>query len=154
MKRQIRSSVFETNSSSIHSLCITKKKDYKLPEIVIFNSGEYGWGPETECNTGNYLYTALLELKDQIPDGLDRLKEILEKHGIEAIFNDPGEDYYIDHAYDIQDAVETLLNDEDKLFRFLFGDESFVDIDNDNRSHDWDEDDVFYRSGIYEVLYK
>lgn len=152
MKKQIRNGVFETNSSSIHSLCITKKEDYKFPKTIVFNSGRYGWGPETEYNTGNYLYTALLELKDQIPDGLDQLKEILKKHGIEVIFNDPGKDYYIDHAYDVQDAIESLLNDEDKLFRFLFGNESFVDIDNDN--HDWDEDDVFYRSGTYEVLYK
>lgn len=44
MKRQIRKSVFETNSSSTHAICITKKKDnYKLPDHIDFEFGEFGW---------------------------------------------------------------------------------------------------------------
>lgn len=45
MKRQIRKSVFETNSSSTHAICITKKKDnYKLPDHIDFEFGKFGWG--------------------------------------------------------------------------------------------------------------
>lgn len=35
MKRQIRRSVFETNSSSQHSLCIMKKDEYYTPEEIL-----------------------------------------------------------------------------------------------------------------------
>lgn len=50
---QIRKNVFETNSSSTHSLVISKKdRDYDYDGLVIADGvlyisfGEYGWGPE------------------------------------------------------------------------------------------------------------
>ena len=35
MKRQIRRAVFESNSSSMHSLCIMKKSEYYSPEEIL-----------------------------------------------------------------------------------------------------------------------
>ena len=35
MKRQIRRGVFETNSSSQHSLCIMKKDEHYTPDVII-----------------------------------------------------------------------------------------------------------------------
>lgn len=52
--KQIRNSVFETNSSSSHSICVSTKKglgwDNKLPVdqdgTLHIPFGEFGWGPE------------------------------------------------------------------------------------------------------------
>lgn len=51
MKRQIRRGVFETNSSSTHSLCIMMKKDYdrwQEEDLYLFNSNWVRGFPE-EC---------------------------------------------------------------------------------------------------------
>ena len=44
MKIQIRRGVFETNSSSVHTITITKNpNNLKFPKKLIFDSGDYGW---------------------------------------------------------------------------------------------------------------
>ena len=39
----IRKNVFETNSSSTHSISISKLNDYILPKEINFTFGEFGW---------------------------------------------------------------------------------------------------------------
>ena len=56
---QIRSNVFETNSSSTHSICIQKKPVDADYSYIAFHAGEYGW-EERIVNLGNYLYTAII----------------------------------------------------------------------------------------------
>lgn len=60
MKRQIRRGVFETNSSSTHSLCIMMKKDYdrwQEEDLYLFNSNWVRGFPE-ECRPeSGKLYT-------------------------------------------------------------------------------------------------
>ena len=49
MKIQIRKNIFETNSSSIHSLVIGNNNENiyeNLPSEIHFNGGEYGWENE------------------------------------------------------------------------------------------------------------
>ena len=58
MKRQIRRSVFETNSSSTHSITIMMKSDYKRwqeEELYLYNGS--GWGWEFSKPVENHLYT-------------------------------------------------------------------------------------------------
>ena len=58
MKRQIRSSVFETNSSSTHSLTMMMKSDYKrwqTEELYLYDGS--GWGWEFSKPVVNQLYT-------------------------------------------------------------------------------------------------
>lgn len=57
MKRQIRYGVFETNSSSTHSLTMMMKKDYDRwhKEKLYLYEGGYGW--EFDKPTKNELYT-------------------------------------------------------------------------------------------------
>lgn len=79
MKRQIRKSVFETNSSSTHAICITKKKDnYKIPKHIDFEFGEFGWMYEEYSDTHNkasYLITAIFSFnKSETDEKLARLK--------------------------------------------------------------------------------
>lgn len=141
MKRQIRSSVFETNSSSTHSIAISKKP-VVIGRSIHFRIGEFGW--ENGCaDTADYLYTAILEQDDR-NDLLDRLKEILDNYSIEYEFEEPewhkssfgdGEwlEYgYIDHSNETREFIFAVLNDKDLLMRCLFGN-SCVYTGNDNQ---------------------
>ena len=40
---QIRNSLFETNSSSVHALIIPKDNPVYIPKSVRLYGGEYGW---------------------------------------------------------------------------------------------------------------
>lgn len=58
MKKQIRRGVFETNSSSTHSLTMMMKSDYERWErenLYRFNGWTGGW--EFNCPVEGYLYT-------------------------------------------------------------------------------------------------
>lgn len=146
MKRQIRSSVFETNSSSTHSIAIPKKP-VVAGEYISFSIGEFGG--ENDCvDTANYLYTAILEQDDR-NELLDKLKDILNNHSIKYKFEKPKykksndgkyiwlsfDCGYIDHANETRKFVLAVLNDEDLLIRYLFGD-SAVYTGNDNQDDD------------------
>ena len=48
---EIRSSVFETNSSSVHVLVIPKDTQVSIPHKVFLEGGEYGWSEDTEYDT-------------------------------------------------------------------------------------------------------
>ena len=73
MKRQIRRGVFETNSSSTHSIAIPKR--CTKTNYMSFNIGEFGWGWD-EVDPADYLYTAIYELAETE----DEAKEKIEKH--------------------------------------------------------------------------
>ena len=144
MKRQIRRSVFETNSSSTHSIAISKKP-VVAGRSIYFGIGEFGWGNGC-ADTADYLYTAILE-RDDRHDLLDKLKKILDKHSIEYEFEEPRyEDSYdgkykwlahgyVDHSYELGEFIFTILDNEDLLMRYLFGD-SAVYTGNDNQDSD------------------
>lgn len=98
MKVQIRRGVFETNSSSVHTLTITKNSNnLKFPKKLIFDSGDYGW--EHVCLTtpeekASYLWESI---KCILPDNenknlveynkaLDSITKILKSVGVKAVF--------------------------------------------------------------------
>lgn len=134
--KQIRNNVFETNSSSTHSICISKKPVSADGHFIRFHIGEYGWEHD-RVDTADYLYTAILCMEDS-EDLLEKLKEILDRHQITYEFEEP--DYsdggwlnngYIDHSYDTRDFIDGVLSNEDMLIRCLFSD-SCVYTGNDN----------------------
>lgn len=152
MKRQIRSSVFETNSSSMHSIAIPR--NCKAVDSVHFNIGEFGWEWD-EADAANYLYTAICfnsDSESEVNEKIERLKNILNKRGISCEFGDieshiwhdeyDNKDYfcldngYIDHGYELKEFVDELFNDEDKLVRFISGGLVFTGNDNSN-TEDW-----------------
>lgn len=143
---QIRNNVFETNSSSTHSICISKKPA-TIGNHVSFHLGEYGW-EEDEVDIRDYLYTAIMCMDDS-DELLDELKGILDSNGITYDFEKPrySEDdwrfaeFGINHSYDTRDFVEAVLNDEDMLMRLLFNADSVVYTGNDNDS---DEDSMCF----------
>ena len=146
--KQIRRSVFETNSSSTHSIAIPKKCD--PINYTSFHIGEFGWGWE-EVDAADYLYTAIYELSEtesEAKENIEKLENILKENGINYKFGKVKthtwhsecfdrdfyglDDGYIDHAYNLKELVEELLNDADKLIRFLSGGLVFTGNDNSN----------------------
>lgn len=144
--RQIRNGVFETNSSSTHSIAIPKSCDNI--NYISFNIDEFGW-EWREANPADYFYTAIYTTsytKDEAEEKIEKLKDILNSHGINYRFGRAethiwhsdydNKDYlcldngYIDHGDELRDFVDELLNDGDKLVRFLSM--GFVFTGNDN----------------------
>ena len=157
--RQIRQNTFETNSSSTHSICISKNPVVDVRnKHVYFGSGEFGWSTDTVTDTASYLYTAMVTAysPQEFREKLEKLKNILDKYGItydfspvEEIKLDYTSDYSylmftkdryasVDHARQCIPFIESLLNDEDMLLRYLFGD-SCIYTGNDN-SNEYGDD--------------
>lgn len=136
---QIRKGVFETNSSSTHSIAIPRSCG--TPNYMSFHVGEFGWAFE-EVDAADYFYTALYTTSETITEleaKTERLKDILRSYDIEADFayieceernGWLSHDGYIDHGYELKDFVDELLNDGNKLVRFLSGGLVFTGNDN------------------------
>ena len=148
MRRQIRNMVFETNSSSTHSIAIPK--DINIPNNVVFCIDEFGWRFES-VDAADYFYTAIYETSEteaEAQRNIEKLKNILDAHDITYHFGKVKshtwyddysnkayfslDDGHIDHGYELKDFVCELLNDENKLLRFLGG--GLVFTGNDNSS--------------------
>lgn len=165
--KQIRRGTFETNSSSVHSICIANDDNFELPESIHFELGEYGW--ETgQYPLKDYLYTALVELgfdyksgsTKKIDDAIEKIKSTLEGKGIKCTFEDLKfytdkwgtwikNEYGIDHSWDTQDFINAVLENEDLLLKALFNQNSVVYTGNDNCDKDdypmcWVAEDYFY----------
>lgn len=155
MKKQIRQGVFETNSSSTHSICIAKDVNIETPSSIHFEFGEFGW----ECNTlysteekASYLYTGLMG--NEREKDFEKIVAILKSEGIEVTFEEPvykkytfegndGTEYidnggYVDHSDEMTDFLDAICEDEGKLMRYLFSDLSFIITGNDNDDEDVD----------------
>lgn len=152
--KQIRNGVFETNSSSCHSICI-QKKEANIGDYIVFRFGEYGWEEDIVGDTASYLYTLIMNTYDQTKkqERLDQLKTILDTHNIEYVFEEPGkangyfECGYVDHDSEAEDFVEAVLTNEDLLFRYLFGADSCIYTGNDNSC---ESDNMCYAAFAYD----
>lgn len=148
---QIRHGVFETNSSSTHSICIPKKTK-RIVNEVYFGIGEYGWGYDS-VDPASYLYTAILyidcynEHDYEMSERLKKLADILNTHDIAYKFEKPkysrypweDEDEeghldacYVDHGYELSGFIDNLLGDEDMLLRYLSAGEVYTGNDNND----------------------
>jgi hypothetical protein len=152
---KIREGFFETNSSSTHSLSIAEnkpsltelKKEYNGKTITI-TGGEFGWDSK-EYNAFeiklDYIFTNLRDT-DSTLKKYQKINKKLEKDLIVFLKNKLGvdvlvdinsdSDCYIDHQ-SISLIRDELLDDNDewdynKLFNFLFSEESSVETSSDN----------------------
>jgi hypothetical protein len=134
----IRQSAFETNSSSMHSIVLSKIEpgdilDIPTPDangnIVVGTGYEFGWGYETY----NDFYTKLAYLiisnsREGYPE-IDTLKRIIKKFT-------KGELVYPEYAGDIDhqssDMAKNTLKTEEDIVAFLFNPKTTLIIDNDN----------------------
>lgn len=149
--KQIRQGVFETNSSSTHSICIAKDVKLSIPKNIHFSFGEFGWERDTLSSIqekASYLYTGMMYIN---PQGMDKIIETLQKSGVEVTRVMPiyktsewsGDDYidnggYVDHAHDLAPFLTAILESEERLLSFLFSDLSFIITGNDNDDCDVD----------------
>lgn len=168
---KIRHSVFETNSSSTHSICIAKDAKLIIPSSIHFFFGEFGW----ECDTlrsmeskASYLYTGLIALDRD--DDVARIISVLKDNGIEVTTEAPeyedrsykdasgqivkyryGKNIgHVDHSYDMDEFLDAVCGDDERLMNFLFSPLSFIITGNDND----DEDVAISASYPHEEYYK
>ena len=141
--KKVRNGMFETNSSSTHTIIITDR-NCEPGTLVDFKIGEFAWEID-KLNTidekASYLYTLACECYGH--DVYQDLYERLIKYGVKCECSRPavftmyeGENYldngYVDHAYCGLDFVNAIFHSERRLIRYLFSDESFVVTGNDN----------------------
>lgn len=155
MKKQVRKNIFETNSSSTHSIVVGNNGEdiyAGLPKKLAFHGDEFGWEHELYTDTqskADYLFTSLIYTVKPY-EYRDRIKEILAKWNIETEFDDiveikyesgftryevKNKFCYVDHGDENQDLVKELLEDEAKLMNYLFSDGSYVETSNDNSEY-------------------
>lgn len=154
--KQIRKSVFETNSSSTHSVTISGKDEYEIPKYIpAISFGEYGWEEEEYGGIENklsYFITMLYSIYiHNASDEQGKLELESEKHFVwlkEMIFDYCGQklemktldgDYYpfgyIDHQS--TDTLDEFLSDDEEEFKqltkdFIFNKKYGFITDNDN----------------------
>lgn len=140
---QIRNNVFETNSSSTHSLCISKQEPVNKPLHMEFYLDYFGW-EEKERSPSDYIYTAIMAHDIWTEDGkknkwLPRLRSFLIENDVTWYFEEPDNDsewfrcdFGIDHDYEVFPLIDELLDDHDMLARALFNNNSIVYTGNDN----------------------
>ena len=132
---QVRNHTFETNSSSVHAICISNQPARK-PAFVYTTvyPQEFGW--ETEMyNDFDYKLSYLSALIGKDVTRRTRLEELLTELGIVATFKTTNQwdAYgYVDHGYEGLDFVDYVLESKDHLGRFLLNDNSYVQTGNDN----------------------
>ena len=140
---QIRANVFETNSSSTHTLNISKRPVDDMPAHIDFHLGEFGWGFD-DANFADYLYTAIMDLDSEFneerhekaKERLNKIRNLLGKYGITYTFEKPRDNvwFYIDHSETLEreGTLDKILDDEDLLTRALMRPESVIHMGNDN----------------------
>lgn len=151
--KQVRHGVFETNSSSTHAICIPNECKVNLPKTLYFNFGEFGW-ENGEADPSDYLYTAIWEncsgggyLDEEGNSYLVQIEEWLREEGCYVKFQEKTDDEwyptgYIDHSYDLQDFIHTIMNDKDMFLRYVSN--GIVITGNDNT-------DSEYNPAVYRI---
>jgi hypothetical protein len=139
MKQLIRKGVFETNSSSSHSIAIaTEDKEFVLDTIYPDQNGviriegdEYGWEWFKHNDAGSKAsYSAQSFANDDYQ--LDVLKEvIMEQTGATDVVFVGLNDGYIDH-----DSYGIVPKSKEELRNFIFNKNSWLFGGNDNSSPD------------------
>ena len=150
MKQHSRPGVFETNSSSTHSLVIDRNVSLLQPGprpdengvLVLGEHGEREFGWEIEEYSGfdskvNYAYLMTSgyrwdtkEYKTDQPTRLSLLEKVIMEHtGAKKIEWALGSDGYVDHQSSDNDE---MFENEQSLRCFLFSPHSMVLTDNDN----------------------
>lgn len=156
----IRKETFETNSSSTHSICITKEPSefIDIPEEMTIElknyNYEFGWEStmwDTPEEKLAYLIMGIIDRSyryDGITSSVADIEKIINSmhsFGVKKVYIEglrivnydgtvylDNEDSYVDHGTELEDLIETVLNDESLLKSYLFDDRSFILGGNDN----------------------
>lgn len=138
-----RNKVFETNSSSTHSITVSDRNngEYNLP-ITVKPAwyGEFGWEWETWSSIEEklaYMIRCLIAYdytKETLQDKIKPIQERLHSLGIdfELPTYDDWQDGYVDHEDWYQEEMEDIYNNDNDLLNFLLSENSYIEGGNDN----------------------
>lgn len=145
MGKLIRHGVFETNSSSTHSLVVDRNGDYlgltpnSNNEITV-RPEDFGWSTINYSQPEEKLAYLLIYIRDWVP--LESLKiayksklvDMVSEHtGAEFVILEGEEnDGYIDHQSVESGQLDPYFLDIDLMKDFVFGRGSYVETGNDN----------------------
>lgn len=139
---KVRNGVFETNSSSVHSIVISDKDPEKLPKKIVFRRAEFNMDREditTVYERASYLYELILSCDDDYMQDqrLEELKEFLESKGIQVIYPSRHYDEWgqIGHGCEISEIVAELFRNKELILRLILSPESKIQTgyDGDDR---------------------
>lgn len=154
MTIQIRDSVFETNSSSSHSVTVSADEladDYGISKetlrggVITAHTKVYGWEWSRSYSPGAkiaYLVTQLAKGHVSGKPGKDVTQEVRQDSRVDSMLSMierrtgcrvevmGASSAYVDHN-SVGTGVE-LLDDPEKLMNFIFGQRSYVETGNDN----------------------
>lgn len=146
---QYRKSLFETNSSSTHSIIIADNYlPSNLPTSIDFCIDEFGWARSclnTIEEKAAYFYTAACAIYCR--DVKEEIIDLLAPFNIECEFSVPpcfdhSSDWtwlrngYLDHGDEAKPFVDYCLDNPYNLLSFVCSPESFVLTGNDNDDND------------------
>lgn len=161
----IRKNVFETNSSSTHSICIAQNgKLKKIPNELSLNLSdddyEFGWEWRKRNTTSEKLAYLVMGIygssynMETTGKRLDKLTELLKEIGVKEFilrgkmslsyygFDDgmqlSVDDCYIDHNDELNEFIDNVLSNSELLKYYLFSDDSAIFTGNDNEDEDYD----------------
>lgn len=129
---KIRRNVFETNSSSMHSLSVIGSDRMSSltsrDGIVVVGEGEFGWSYDTLKTPSEKLSYLVTEYSGQ-EDMIDMIKEAVKDYtGLTmAVYENEG---YIDHQS--QGMIADYITDKQSIIDIVFNDKNVIIIDNDN----------------------
>ena len=142
--KKIRNNVFETNSSSTHSITVGENKNRKYDILPItvnpdWNKG-FGWQFEIWDTTKEklaYMIRCLVHYDFNEDNLQDKIKPIQERlHNLGIDFELPTYKEYTNGYVDYKDwyrkEIENIYKDDDTLLTFLLSDSSYIVGGNDN----------------------
>lgn len=144
MKFTIRHSVFETNSSSMHSFSWVKTFEpnkLNIPKELYIKTAIFGWYTPVEFEQGSveekvsYLYTAAVQF-NRVEELKENLFNIADTFDFKIYFEEIDMDnfYGIDgnSSDEAKELLYTVLSNDSNLLNFLFRDDTDIIITNDN----------------------
>lgn len=138
---QVRSGIFETNSSSIHAISVCTDPPGQIPDHIDLQMSEYGWERRT-ISLPNYIFTACAQM-----NRVEELAAMLDHIGVsytmlpspDTIRKECEEYGYlsyrfggIDHYDDLKPFIDAIMSDENLFKCAMFNSASQVETGNDN----------------------
>lgn len=144
MKIKIRRNCFETNSSSVHAICINKNSEKpKVTHIVLDAKTDFRGKWCSLTKKVNYIFLMCLQKDLDKPvlyfekekSYIYKFVEYLAKKGITTEIK-KYDDYYTYGMGDFDEVLETLMNNEELMDKFIFDDYSYFHIMDNNYTNE------------------